>query len=117
MTAAAAFQSSLAGSCINQLGIELLVLRDWLLASALPLWHQSGIDRTGWGLHESLNAQGLPVAEDRRCRVQARQIFAFAECARLGWDGGWREAVETGLAALRTYYRRSDGLYRTLVSP
>ena len=53
----------------------------------------------------------------RRTRVQARQIWTYAEAGRLGWQGGWSRAVSTGVEALQSAYLRPDGLYRTLLAP
>lgn len=87
----------------------------WFTASALPLWWALGADHVGGGFHEALDADGGPVASDRRCRVQARQVYAFATAGAAGWKGPWREAVGHGLAYLDRAYRRDDGLYRTRV--
>ena len=53
----------------------------------------------------------------RRIRVQARQVYAYAEAGRLGWQGPWRDAVAHGLDFILKAYRRPDGFFRTLVSP
>jgi mannose-6-phosphate isomerase len=45
-----------------------------------------------------------------RMRVQARQIYVFAEAGRLGWDGPWRECVQHGLDFLIERGLRPDGL-------
>lgn len=91
-------------------------LTAWLFGDALPLWWQTGADHGGWGYHESLSLQGRPTGADRRCRVQSRQAYAFATAARLGWGQAGMQAVNRGIDALRTRYRRSDGLFRTLVT-
>ncbi len=92
-------------------------LCDWLLATALPLWWALGADRQNGGFYEALDRAGRPDERLRRLRVQARQVYAFATGAALGWRGPWREAVDHGLAYLERRYRRADGLYRTLVTP
>jgi len=91
-------------------------LTSWLFAQALPLWWQAGTDHDGWGYHESLSRQGKPTGAARRCRVQSRQVYAFATAARLGWGEAGLRAVDRGIGALRTRYRRGDGLFRTLVT-
>lgn len=91
-------------------------LKDWLFASALPLWWSLGADRHRGGYREGLGQDGQPVDELRRIRVQARQVYAYAMAGRLGWRGPWREAVEHGLGYLEARYRREDGLYRTLIT-
>ena len=90
--------------------------REWLFDAALPLWWTVGADPAG-GFHEKIALDGSPVAASRRLRVQARQAYAYMEGGRLGWDGPWREAARHGLDFLLAHYRRSDGLFRTLVAP
>jgi len=92
-------------------------LRDWLLASALPIWWALGADREGGGFVEALDPQGRPAERFRRVRVQARMAYAYAASAALGWRGPWRQAIDQALACLDARYRRADGLYRTLVAP
>ncbi|HET8611728.1 MAG TPA: AGE family epimerase/isomerase [Sphingomonas sp.] len=89
--------------------------RDWLFEAALPLWWRAGADHAQGGFHDKLSQSGEPLDLPKRIRVQARQIFVFAEAGRLGWDGPWREAVEFGLAFLLAAYRRGDGLFRASV--
>jgi len=48
--------------------------------------------------------------------VQARQAYVFATAGLLGWHGPWQEAASRGVAYLQTRYRRSSGLFRTLVN-
>lgn len=89
--------------------------RLWLFEHALPLWWDIGADRQGGGFVERIDQSGRPMADHRRIRVQARQIYVYAEAGRLGWSGPWRAAVHHGLDYLLRAYRRSDGLFRTLV--
>jgi mannose/cellobiose epimerase-like protein (N-acyl-D-glucosamine 2-epimerase family) len=35
----------------------------------------------------------------------------------LGWTGDWEKVLAPGLSYVRSYYRRPDGLFRTLVAP
>ncbi|MBB5518624.1 AGE family epimerase/isomerase [Amphiplicatus metriothermophilus] len=91
--------------------------RLWLFAEALPLWQALGADYGGWGWHESLSLRAKPTGAPRRARVQARQVYAYAAAGALGWAGPWKAAVEHGLEGFFAYYRRPDGLFRTLVSP
>jgi mannose/cellobiose epimerase-like protein (N-acyl-D-glucosamine 2-epimerase family) len=51
----------------------------------------------------------------RRARVQARQIYVYAQAGRLGWRGPWRSVVQRGLVRLYEDYLRPDGLCRTLL--
>lgn len=58
----------------------------WLESRALPLWAGAGWDARRGGFFEALDFAGAPVeGAPRRVRVQARQIYAFAETARIGW--------------------------------
>lgn len=91
-------------------------IRPWLFESALPLWWEVGADPRG-GFHEKIDMAGVPVPAPRRIRVQARQVYAYAEAGRLGWQGPWRDAVAHGLDFILKAYRRPDGFFRTLVSP
>ena len=92
-------------------------LRDWLMASALPMWWALGFDREHGGFREGLDMQGRPAEPFRRLRVQARQAYAYAAAAAMGWRGPWREAIDQGLDYLHVRHRREDGLYRALVRP
>lgn len=85
-------------------------VRDWLFRQALPLWAEAGIDAEG-RFFEKLDFEGRPITgRPRRTRVQARQVYVFAEAASLGWAEG--EAVaRRGLDALIRDYRRDDGLW------
>ncbi len=88
----------------------------WLREAALPLWHTYGVDRTGWGFHESLADDLSPSGANRRMRVQARQTWVFGQAARTGLPGPWADACAHGWAGLDRHYRREDGLYRTLAA-
>jgi mannose-6-phosphate isomerase len=91
-------------------------LLQWLLDEACPLWSTHGTDRVRGGFHERLSGtQGLQ--EPRRARVQPRQVSSFAQAALLGWKGDAAELATHGLDYFRKYYRRPDGLYRTLIGP
>lgn len=84
--------------------------RDWLFRQALPLWAQAGIDAEG-RFFEKLDFDGRPITgRPRRTRVQARQIYVFAEAAALSWAEG--EAVaRRALDVLIRDYRRDDDLW------
>ena len=88
---------------------------DWLRQSALPLWATIGQDESG-RFAESLSLDGRVMKVARRARVQARQIWTYAEAGRLGWGGPWRRAVVLGAQCLETEYLRPDGLCRTLLA-
>lgn len=88
--------------------------RKWLFESLLPLWADRGLDPSG-GFHDQLDDDGVPIDLPKRCRVQSRQTYVFAEAGRMGWNGPWRHCVEHGLTALRTQFRRPDGFVRSKV--
>lgn len=90
--------------------------QSWLFGAALPIWLKKGADRLHGGWFDRLEQTGDPVNGPKRLRVQARQIFVFAEAGRLGWSGDWREGVEHGLAFMLSHYRRKDGFFRAAVS-
>ncbi len=85
-------------------------VRDWLFHQALPLWASAGIDAEGRFV-EKLDFDARPITGvPRRTRVQARQVYVFAEAAALGWTKG--EAVaRRGLDALIRDHRRDDDLW------
>lgn len=91
-----------------------LRLREWLRFKALPLWSALGQGEDG-AFAECLALDGRRVATPRRARVQARQIYVFAQAGLMGWQGPWARAVKTGLANLGADFLRSDGLMRTLL--
>jgi mannose-6-phosphate isomerase len=89
-------------------------LVDWLVVTAYPLWSRYGIDARG-GFVEALAADATPLAVPRRLRVQPRQIYAYAQAAALGWEFKTATIIRRGLRYMEEYYRRADGLYRTLI--
>jgi mannose-1-phosphate guanylyltransferase/mannose/cellobiose epimerase-like protein (N-acyl-D-glucosamine 2-epimerase family) len=84
----------------------------WLTGRALPVWWCFGADHEGGGFHEALSPHFAPLDLARRTRVQARQVFVFANAGRQGWQGPWRAAARHGLEALENGFLRTDGLYR-----
>jgi mannose-6-phosphate isomerase len=72
----------------------------WLTNDALPLWSTTGVDWEGGGFVEQLTPDGTVVADVRRARLVARQIFAFKSAGDLGWNGPVDRLVEHGLEAL-----------------
>jgi mannose/cellobiose epimerase-like protein (N-acyl-D-glucosamine 2-epimerase family) len=89
-------------------------LLSWLLVSAYPLWATKGYDTERGGFHERLGEQGPVAADPRRARVQARQVYCFANAATLGWNCDPMLLVTEGLDYFLRYFRRPDGLFRTL---
>lgn len=86
----------------------------WLFTDLLPFWAAHGIYPSG-GFVEQIGRGGA-LALPLRLRVQARQIYVFAEAGRLGWSGPWRDVMGRGLAFLLEHYLRPDGLVRSKVS-
>lgn len=97
---------------LDELSREFLL---WLKMSALPLWGTVGVDSHG-GFVEALGEDGDAVGDFRRARVQARQAYVYSLGADWGWGPGYPAIVDRGLIRFETTNRRSDGLYRTLVS-
>tara|TARA_R110002167_G_scaffold18451_13_gene69060 strand:- start:1406 stop:3619 length:2214 start_codon:yes stop_codon:yes gene_type:complete len=88
---------------------------DWLRLRALPTW--STLGQTGSGqFAETLTLQGRTTGIPHRARVQARQIFVYAEAGILGWQGPWQQIALRGLTRLRERFLRDDGLCRTLIA-
>jgi mannose-1-phosphate guanylyltransferase/mannose-6-phosphate isomerase len=86
----------------------------WLTMSALPLWATLG-QRDDGAFVEALTNDGGRVQDRRRARVQARQVYVYAQAGLCGWLGPWRSCVERGLERLMADYIRDDGLCRTLL--
>ena len=89
---------------------------DWMRLKALPVWSTLGQAANG-GFAEVLSLEGRALTLPRRARVQARQIFVYANAGMNGWQGPWRGIVERGLQRLYSDYLRPDGLCRTTLTP
>ena len=89
---------------------------DWMRLKALPVWSTLG-QATNGGFAEVLSLDGRALTLPRRARVQARQIFVYANAGMNGWQGPWRGIVERGLERLYAEYLRPDGLCRTTLTP
>lgn len=92
-------------------------LTDWLCEEALPLWWQVGADRVNGGFFETINLDGSPTHQNRRARVQPRQVYCYAEAGRQGWNGPWQEAVRHGVTYFEDTYLLANGFYGALASP
>ncbi len=86
----------------------------WLRNSAYPLWAANGVDARNGGFIETLGQDGTGLPHPRRARVHPRQIYAFAQAPRLGWRREVSTLIDRGVGYFETYYRRTDGLFRTL---
>jgi mannose/cellobiose epimerase-like protein (N-acyl-D-glucosamine 2-epimerase family) len=86
----------------------------WLARAAYTQWAQHGIDAQEGGFLESLGRDGSDLGQPRRSRVHPRQVYAFAQASRFGWQGDAAGIVRRGIEYFIVYYRREDGLFRTL---
>ena len=89
-------------------------LRTWLTRDALPLWWDTGADRSEGGFFDTLDLHGRAMAGPRRARVQARQIVCYALAAARGWTPHGPEAMRHGWAQISGRHRRADGLFGAL---
>lgn len=89
-------------------------LQEWLRRRALPIWASLG-QRENGAFVELLAMDGRCLPAPRRARVQARQIYVFAQAGLMGWQGRWRGGVGSGVANLEADFLREDGLMRTLL--
>ena len=95
-------------------------LKSLMIEHALPLWSGRGWDAVRGGFVERLGADGEPDREaPRRLRVQARQIYCFAEAARLGWYPDGRAVALQGLDYMLAKAKSPDGRpgYATILAP
>jgi mannose/cellobiose epimerase-like protein (N-acyl-D-glucosamine 2-epimerase family) len=99
---------------VKGLEVSRNFLVDWLRRAAYPLWSRNGIDPASGGFVEALDQNGAALAWARRARVPPRQVYAFGQAARLGWDGGVSSIIERGMSDFVRHYRRADGLFLTL---
>lgn len=87
---------------------EVSRLFDWLANDALPFWSNSGVDLKAGGFIERVEPDGTLVADVRRARLVARQIYVFRMAGELGWKGNARALVDHGLAALCRHHIGTD---------
>lgn len=87
---------------------EASQLLDWLANDALPFWSTHGVDVEGGGFIERIEPDGTLVADIRRARLVARQIYVFRLAGELGWQGNARALVDHGLTALRRHHIGAD---------
>ena len=102
----------------SALGAEIESAVDWLNQSALPIWLASGYDRALGGFFERINLDGTPKRDDnRRARVQPRQVYCYAACGGETIPAAWHEAIDGGYSWFEKVYPRPDGFYGNLASP
>jgi mannose/cellobiose epimerase-like protein (N-acyl-D-glucosamine 2-epimerase family) len=105
-------------SNIASLMHKVEMLDEWLIEKALPLWISAGFDSQGGGFYERIGQDGAPmVADNRRARVQPRQVYCFTAGGGRGFTGDWQHVSQSGLAYFEKVYRRKDGLFGALASP
>lgn len=88
---------------------------DWMRLRALPTWATLG-QATDGVFAEMISLDGRPVETSHRARVQARQIYVFAQAGQLGWAGPWKRCLDDGVSRLIASYLREDGQCRTLLA-
>ncbi|CAL1693021.1 Cellobiose 2-epimerase [Brevundimonas subvibrioides] len=88
---------------------------EWLRLRALPTWATLGQAQDGV-FAEVIGIDGRLLNTSRRARVQARQIYVFAQAGLLGWAGPWKRCVDEGVERLILDFLREDGLCRTLLA-
>lgn len=91
-------------------------LLDWLSADVFPLWSTTGTDAVAGGFFEKIAENGRPTADPRRARVVGRQIYSFANAARLGWDGPAEAITRHGLDFLERYFQEDGSLVSVIES-
>lgn len=57
-----------------------------LFKDIIPIWSTIGANHAAGGYNESIDAEGRVPQSARRIRVSARQVYAFCEASRLGWN-------------------------------
>ncbi len=93
-------------------------VRDWLFQTCLPGWADRAFDAATGGFVEGLDVNtGEPLPDwPRRGRVSARQTFAFARAARLGFERG-ADLVRAGLKQLDGPARSAKGGWAHALAP
>ena len=95
----------------------LETMTTWLESAALPLWSSAGVEAATGGFHERIGQDGRPmVNDDRRSRVQPRQLYCFSAAHHHGLPGDWDMLVRNGLTYFENTFRKHDGLYGALAS-
>ena len=85
--------------------------KEWLW-QAFETWSEKAWDDGQGGFVEQLDLEGNPDrGADRRVRVQARQVYSFAQAIELGWPetDTAKSLIERGLDYLDTRLRHPEG--------
>jgi mannose-6-phosphate isomerase len=102
----------------HSLDKALAALTLWLESAAIPLWSTTGVEQTTGGFHERIGQDGRPMVPDnRRARVQPRQIYCFSAAHQKSLEGDWETIVRNGLTYFDKTFRRHDGFYGALANP
>ena len=89
----------------------------WVFASLLPFWRTRGVDSEAGGFHEKLDLDCRPIVRDgKRCMVQARQIYTFAQADMIGALDAGTDAAAVGRDFLLAHFAHPDGGWRFRVS-
>lgn len=80
---------------MSRLHTQARALKEWAIDAALPFWAGIPIDENG-GYFEHLAMDGTANTDViRRVRVQARQVYSYAQAHHLGWFDGCNIAEQT----------------------
>lgn len=92
--------------------------KTWLFDKALPFWASVGVDDRG-GFHEDVSEQATaPGPSDfKRIRVQARQIYVYAQAHQLNWTGPSLQVAEHGYRFLMNHARLDHGGWAKTLTP
>jgi mannose-6-phosphate isomerase len=91
---------------------------EWLTEAALPLWSTAGYDQQSGGFFERLQLDGTACVDDnRRARVQPRQVYCLLARDGENSPSDQRNVAEAGFDWFEKTYRRTDGLFASLASP
>lgn len=92
-------------------------VRRWLVDKALPLWLTTGVDWTSGGFEESLTLAGERIpGQNKRVRVQARQIYTASHAAVLGLHPDALAAARHGYDFLTRHGWNPEGGWVNLLS-
>jgi mannose-6-phosphate isomerase len=89
----------------------------WFRAHAMPWWTDHGTDWGGGGFEERFDQTGQAIADPRRTRVTARQVYVASVASSLGWTGDCHAWLNHGLTHLQRRLRLPSGIYAANVSP
>lgn len=90
----------------------------WLW-QAFDTWSEKAWDDRKGGFVEQLDLDGNPDLDaDRRVRVQARQVYSFAQAIDLGWPNtdAAKSLIERGLDYLDTRLRHPEGGWAHIIT-